>query len=148
MLIRQGSENKLSDVRFSCLQTFLYSRSTQTSKPTQPNAQISVAADGFGTSSLNNSGAKYLSVPVCADVVIIPVCPSSRRIWTKPKSHILGLPWSSMRILPYTKGSISAPLQTSNNVVSLVWYRHVLWWEFAHEGSTLQTRLLSTRFIA
>jgi hypothetical protein len=49
---------------------------------------------------MTNSGARYLSVPVCSVVVVNPVSSSSRNMRASPKSHILGRPDESIRTFP------------------------------------------------
>jgi hypothetical protein len=62
-------------------------------------AHTSQAIDGFASSVLNSSGARYIIVPVCGDGVVIPLSFSGMNIRDKPKSQILGFSLSSMRIL-------------------------------------------------
>jgi hypothetical protein len=74
----------------------------RTFNPRQPSAYRSLAVVGYTVASLlTSSGARYLVVPVCSLVVVMPVLSASRNTRASPKSQILGTPWSSTRTFPF-----------------------------------------------
>jgi len=74
----------------------------RTSRPKQPNAYTSLSVVGYTVTSLaTSSGARYRVVPVCSLVVVIPVPSASRNTLARPKSQILGTPYTSTKTFPW-----------------------------------------------
>jgi hypothetical protein len=75
-------------------------KNLHTSKPMHPRACTSLKVVGLHISSdATSSWDKYLTVPVCADLVVNPLA-TSLSTRAGPKSQILGVNESSIRMFP------------------------------------------------